>query len=157
MLNNMNKNDIVYTPKNISEKIIKYFNPTGKYLDPCKGDGAFYDFVSCEKDWCEIQNGKDFFEYNKKVDWIISNPPFSVFDDFLKHSFEISNNVVYLIPLYKVFKSKKYFDMVNNYGGIKEVLIIGSGSVCKFNMGFLVGMVHYKKNYKGKCAINNLN
>ena len=151
----MNKNDVVYTPRHISKAIIEYYDPQGKYLDPCRGNGAFYDYVNCDKDYCEIHDGKDFFAYNSRVDWIISNPPFSIYDEFLKKSFEVADNVVYLIPLYKVFKSNRYFDMVNKYGGIREVLIIGSGSVCNFNMGFLVGMCYYKRGYSGDCKISN--
>jgi len=145
----MNKNDIVYTPREFSKKIIDYFKPTGLCLDPCKGDGAFYDYLPEPKDWCEIRAGKDFYKYDKKVDWIISNPPFSEYDNFLKKSFEISDNVCYIIPLYKVYKSLKQQKLVDDYGGLKEVLIIGSGSKLNFNFGFLCGIVYYQKNYKG--------
>jgi hypothetical protein len=145
----MNKNDIVYTPREFSKKIINHFKPSGLCLDPCKGDGAFFDYLPKPKDWCEIRENRNFYDYNKKVDWIISNPPFSEYDNFLKKSFEVADNVCFIIPLYKVYKSLKQQKLVNSYGGLKEVLIIGSGSKLNFNFGFLCGVVYYKKDYKG--------
>ena len=74
-------NDKIYTPIETAKDIISKFNLFGTVLDPFKGNGAFYDNLpeTVEKDWCEIDLGRDFFDYNKKVDWIISNPPYSIF------------------------------------------------------------------------------
>ena len=30
-------------------------------------------------DWCEISEGKDFFDYNGKVDWIIAHLALTVY------------------------------------------------------------------------------
>jgi hypothetical protein len=35
--------DVVYTPGEIAEDIVDFFNPTGDCLDPCMGGGAFYE------------------------------------------------------------------------------------------------------------------
>jgi hypothetical protein len=47
-------------------------------LEPFSGEDAFYnafpDFV--QKEWCEIERGRDWKSYEDKVDWVISNPPF---------------------------------------------------------------------------------
>ena len=104
-------NDDVATPIHIARKIINLFFPKiyndEFLLDPFKGNGVFYNNFPKEnpKDWCEIKEGKDFFDFNKKVDWIISNPPYSIFDEVLEHSFEIADNIVYLVPLSKVVSS----------------------------------------------------
>ena len=47
-------------------------------LEPCRGDGAFYDNFpdTVNKDWCEINEGRDFFDYDKQVETILTNPPF---------------------------------------------------------------------------------
>lgn len=95
--------DIVYTPIYVSEQIINWLRPNGICLDPCKGDGAFYNYLPEGREYCEIREGKDFFLYNKKVDWIIGNPPYSIFEDFLVKSFEISDNVSYY-PLTETIK-----------------------------------------------------
>jgi len=96
--------DIVYTPDYVSKQIINFLNPKGICLDPCKGDGAFYKYLPKGLDYCEIREGKDFFNYNKKVNWVIGNPPYSIFEEFLRKGFEISDNVSYLVPTNKVFQ-----------------------------------------------------
>ena len=70
-------NDVVMTNPNTAKWIVDYFAPRGKLLEPCKGNDAFYNSLKNygDTDWCEILEGKDFFNYTKKVDWIITNPP----------------------------------------------------------------------------------
>ena len=142
------------TPVAISKQIIDKFNLYGIVLDPFKGEGSFYNQYpnNIKKDWCEIKENKDFFEYNKKVDWIISNPPYSIFDDVLKHSFEISDNIVFLIPLSKVVSSMGRIRKINNYGGVPYIYILGA-SKCGFPFGFPACAIYLKKNYKGKTKI----
>lgn len=149
-------NDRVMTPLPIAKLIIEHFNPSGLKLDNAKGNGAFYNQMQEPKDWCEIAEGRDFFDYNGKVDWIITNPPFSIFDNFLLKSLEISDNVVFLTTLNKVFKNKKIDDAITRYGGIKEILILGGGGVAGFPFGFPIGAIHYKKNWKGDIKITRL-
>jgi hypothetical protein len=46
-------------------------------LEPCKGrENRFYDLIQGEKDWCEIEEGRDFFQYTGSPTRIITNPPF---------------------------------------------------------------------------------
>ena len=98
--------DVVMTPSTTAKIIIDYFKPTGKLLEPCRGEGAIYNYMSGDKHWCEISEGKDFMDWNKQVDWIITNPPYSIFDVFLKKAMSVSDNVVFFVPLQKLFKSK---------------------------------------------------
>jgi len=42
------------------------------------------------KDYCELDEGKDFFKYKKKADWVVGNPPFRHFIDFCYKSCEVS-------------------------------------------------------------------
>jgi len=102
--------DVVYTPENIAKltlDILKpYIKDTDKILEPCIWWGAFYNLLKRYKnvDWCEIEKWRDFFKYNKNVDWIITNPPYSIYEEFLYHSMEIANNVVYLAPYLKLLQ-----------------------------------------------------
>lgn len=113
--------DIVYTPNHVAKNILDFLNPKGTCLDPCKGDGAFYNlFPSDNRDYCEIREGKDFFLYNEKVDWVIGNPPYSIFEDFLNKAFEISKNVSYLVPTNKIFQRQIIMESINKWGGGKE-------------------------------------
>ena len=108
-LNGNKPNDDVLTPVEISKKIIDMFDIEGTVLDPFKGQGSFYNQYpnNVIKEWCEIKEGKDFFKYNQKVDWIVSNPPYSILDEVLDHSFEIADNIVYLVPLSKIVELPK--------------------------------------------------
>tara|TARA_B100002019_G_C21209046_1_gene568344 strand:- start:757 stop:1269 length:513 start_codon:yes stop_codon:yes gene_type:complete len=142
--------DVVMTPDQTAAWIVNYFKPEGKLLEPCRGEGAFYKAMKgMDVDWCEISEGKDFMDYDKQVDWIITNPPYSIFDLFLKKSMFISKNIVYFVPLQKLFKSKSNDIDVYQYGGIKEIVNMGTGSQHGFAMGFLVGCIHYQRDYQG--------
>ena len=156
------KQDVVMTPFPTAKYIVDYFKPTGKMLEPCKGHGAFYRAMqeynfatkgmSVEEDdvdWCEISEGRDFFEYDKKVDWIITNPPYSIFDAFLEKAFEVADNVVFFVPFSKFLKSKGNDQLVKYYGDVKEIIVLGTGNLHGFPVGFMVGAIHYQKNYKG--------
>lgn len=145
--------DVVYTPDYVSKQIIDFLKPEGDCLDPCKGEGAFLKYLPKDSDYCELKEGKDFLHYEKKVDWIIGNPPYSIFEEFLKHSFYLSNNVSFVVPMNKVFQRQIIMEMINNYGGIKSIIAYGNGNNIGFNFGFAVGNFHFEKGYKGKTEI----
>lgn len=145
--------DVVYTPNEISLGIIKHLNPSGRCLDPCRGDGSFYNHLPIGSEYCEIAEGIDFFDCNKPFDWIIGNPPYSNFLDFLEHAFTLSENVSFLVPTNKIFQRQVVMDKINNYGGIRSMIVYGSGSLIGFPFGFSVGNFHFQKDYKGDCKI----
>jgi hypothetical protein len=143
-------NNEIYTPKWAAEDIVNHYKPRGKILEPCKGGGVFTDLMpGC--DWCEINEGKDFFDYNENVDWIISNPPYSLIRKFVLHSFKIADNIVYLIPVWKAFNAIGLQNELKNYGGIKEIRWYGGGGKLGFPMGNGIGTVYWKKGYTGPC------
>lgn len=145
--------DIVYTPDYIAKYIIQYLNPVGICLDPCRGDGAFYKYMPDGAEYCELTENKDFMYYNKKVDWIIGNPPYSIFEQFLQHSFELADNVSFLVPTNKIFQRQLIMEMINKYGGIKSIIIFGSGQLIDFPFGFSVGNFHFEKGYTGNVEL----
>lgn len=144
--------DIVYTPDFMAKEIVDIFRPTGRVLEPCAGDGAFLKYLPAAE-WCEIERGKDFFLWNTPVDWIIGNPPYSIFNTWLRHSFTIAENIVYLIPLNKIFNDFGMLRDIHSYGGIVKVYAIGRGEKINFPMGYAVGAVHFQRGYKGKTEI----
>lgn len=144
-----NPNDIVYTPDWVAKEIIEFYKPEGRCLDPCLGDGAFYKHLPANSDWCEILKGRDFFDYCRQVDWIVGNPPYSQFREWLLHSFKIAGNIVYLIPITKPYQSFSLLLEIAKYGGIANIYIMGTGRHVGFDFGFAVGAVHFKRGYKG--------
>jgi hypothetical protein len=151
---NTERNDVVYTPEYLTEQIVKYFNPTGKLLEPCKGSGNFLKYMP-NADWCEIQEGIDFFDYHKKVDWIITNPPYSIFRKFLNHSMEVSDNIVFLVTINHIWLKARLRDIENMNFGIKEILLIDTPNEFP-QSGFQYGVIHFKKNYIGDIKLSKL-
>jgi hypothetical protein len=147
-------NDKIYTPEKIAKQMISFYSMQGKVLDPFKGGGVFYDNLptTVEKYWCEIDEGVDFFEFDKQMDWIISNPPYSIYDEVLEHSFKLSKNVVYLVPFSKVVSSLGRIKKILNYGNIKSIKIIGA-SKCGFPFGFPACSIHIQRGYGGDTMI----
>ncbi len=71
-------------------------------LDCAKGSGAFYNNYpdNIVKEWCEIKKKISFLKKVNKVDWIITNPPYSNLDKWLEHSCYICRKgFAYLIAL----------------------------------------------------------
>lgn len=148
--------DVFYTNPETAISIIDYFKPAGSILDPCAGKDAFYgNFKNKEKYRCEISEGTDFLQWNKRIDWIITNPPYSIYDAFLLKALEVADNIVFLVPISKAFKSDKIERAVMQFGGLKEIIYMGSGRKHKFPFGFSLGCIYYQRNYKGKCKITH--
>lgn len=54
------------------------------------------------RDWCEIRKGRDFrtYEFGRRVDWCITNPPFSdAYLEIAARAFAISEHVAFLVKL----------------------------------------------------------
>lgn len=145
--------DIVYTPDYVAAGIVKFLNPSGFCLDPCKGDGAFLKHMPAGSDYCELREDKDFFHYNQRVDWVIGNPPYSIFEQFMVKAFEIADNVSYLVPTNKIFQRQIIMEKINKFGGIKSMIIYGSGQLIDFPFGFSVGNFHFERGYKGDTKV----
>lgn len=149
-----NPRDVVYTPDEIARDIVKHFQPSGFCLDPCKGDGAFLRYLPAGSEWCEIREGRDFFAWDRPVDWIVSNPPYSIFYEWFLHSIAIAENIVYLIPSNKIFQSYRYWQELKKWGWVKEIYIVGKGTDINLPVGFAVAAIHFAKGYAGETKIS---
>lgn len=139
-------NDVVFTSRPLAKRIIDHFKPKGRVLDPARGDGAFYDQIEGEKDWCEISQGRDFFDYRARADSIITNPPWSLFRQFLVHSMELANDIYFLVSIDLVFTKDCIRDVRNGGFGIKEIYLVDAPSNFP-QSGFQIGVVHFKKGF----------
>lgn len=147
---NSPEKDMVMTPECLAKEIIEHFSPSGLILDPCRGQGAFYNnFNTDTKDWCELEEGKNFLSYGKKVDWIITNPPWSKMQKFLEHGMRISDNIVYLTTVNHYTTKKRIRDM-RNYGfAIAEIYCVPTPTKPWPQLGFQLGAIHTQRGYTG--------
>lgn len=120
-------NDKIYTPLNVAKKMIDLANlkPNDYVLDPSFGGGVFFnnfpDYV--KKDFCEIEMEKDFFNWKKKVDCIIGNPPYSLWTKWLEHTMKLTNKFCYIFGVYNFTPQRLHQIHLNNFGLIKMEII----------------------------------
>ncbi len=141
--------DVVYTPDWVARDMVEFFKPSGRIMEPCKGDGVFMKYLPASTEWCEIQEGRDFFKWTEPMDWIISNPPYSVFSKWLDHSMKVSNHIVYLIPLTRLFNSGFFIKRQAKWGRIVHMRYYADGASLGFPIGFAIGAVYFQRNYHG--------
>ena len=146
--------DVVYTPEWVAADMVSFFKPSGRILEPCKGDGVFLKYMPTAE-YCEIAEKKDFFQWSAPVDWTIGNPPYSAFGKWILHAMAISQNVVYLVPCAKPFYSEKLFREMEVWGKIKHMRVYGGGSKLNFPIGFLIGAIHFQKGWFGAMETSN--
>lgn len=146
------KSDQVYTPPLLAIDMVKFFQPSGTCLDPCAGENVFFSQLPAGSDWCEISRGRDFYAWQTPVDWIISNPPYSHYAAWVRHSMTIAQNIVYLVPLYKLFASNTFLGEVFAWGGITHIRRYGTGSQWGLPFGHALAAIYYQKNYTGDTA-----
>ena len=106
-----NPYDYYPTPEWCYEKLPIDWSQFNKVLEPCKGDGRIVSFLEdkeLEVDWCEIQEGVDFFNHTKEVDLIITNPPFSIAQEFIEHSMSLAPTVIMLLRINFLGSQKRY-------------------------------------------------
>lgn len=101
-LKKVKPNDVVFTPEPLAKVMIDMcdIKETDKVLDCSLGEGVFYNnYPKCEKDWCEITKGRDFFKYTegKRYDWVIGNPPYSMWSKWLDQTCKITDKFCYIL------------------------------------------------------------
>ena len=136
-------NDKVWTPDALAVQIVSHFAPTGRILEPCRGAGAFVRAMpNC--DWCEIDDGRDFLKWTERVDWVVTNPPWSQFRAFLNHSMQVSDNVVFLSLVNAFFMRARLDDMRRAGFGIVEILMLPTPVKPWPQTGFQLGATHIR-------------
>ena len=100
--------DAYNTPTEAVEALIPHLvlDPTWWMLEPCVGSGnilrAFQPYVGVVE-VCEIAEpySIDFLTYDagRRYDLIVTNPPFSLAQEFVTKALELANCVIMLLPL----------------------------------------------------------
>jgi hypothetical protein len=145
--------DVVYTPDWVARDMVEFFKPSGRILEPCKGDGAFMRYLP-GAEWCEIAEGRDFFAFTEHVDWCFGNPPYRMSGKWIRHSMEIANEFVYLLPCDKPFISYGMLTTMRRWGSLVHIRIYGTGSSLGFPIGYAVGALHFQRDYHGSIGLS---
>jgi len=140
--------DVVYTPDWVARDMVGFFKPSGRILEPASGDGAILKYLP-GADWCEIEKGRDFFACHERYDWIVGNPPYSSVTDWLLHSYEIADNVLFLIPSNTLWNSMTRMRKIAEFGGMIHTRLYGNGTLFGKEFGFPVCAVHIQRDYRG--------
>lgn len=151
---NYESNDVVQTPLELAGRIVKHFNPTGRLLEPCKGDGNFLHFMPGAS-WCEISEGRDFFNWEMPVDWIITNPPWSKIRSFLQHSMTLASDIVFLITVNHIWTKARIRDIKQAGFGIKEICLVEMPKTFP-QSGFQLGAIHLQRGWDGNITLSDI-
>ena len=127
--NRESPNDVFLTPESLVKihlEIVKpFYKNNDKILDGFYGKGIYYNmfptyFKDCNRDFIEIEMGKDFFEYYKKIDMIVSNPPFSQIDNVFEKSVMLNPPTIsYLIGAMNLTTRRIEYMEKNGYKLVK--------------------------------------
>ena len=116
-------NDVFITPLELAKTQINLIETTEAdiWYDPFKNSGSYYNqFPTQNRVWSEILDGRDFFEFNERVDVICSNPPYSMIDNVLKKCIELKPRVIsFLIGINNLTCKRIELMNKNNYGLVK--------------------------------------
>jgi len=132
------KSDEWFTPKEAIYPILTYLKPNSIIWCPFDEEISNYPKILREaghKVYCtHIKKGYDFFQMNvlNEVDYIISNPPYSLRNNILKRLFELNKPFLMLMNTNGLFDSKIRWDLFNNNN---------------FTLLYLKGRVNYMKEY----------
>jgi hypothetical protein len=116
-------NDKFFTPISLVKTHLEKFKDipdNSIILEPFYGEGAYYNemvlmFPNSNIEYTEIDKGLDFFEYKKPVDYIISNPPYSIINKVLEHSITLKPKIIsYLLGFHNI--TTKRIEYMNNNG-----------------------------------------
>ncbi len=162
---NKAEKDRVMTPDDLAVRVVKHFRSqtSGVVLEPCAGMGAFVRALNAEGITpieLELERGQDFFNFHDKVDWIITNPPWSKVRAFSKHAYEVADNIVFLLPVPSGFGlTRRWLNMVEAGFGIKEIAVVYPAPPKEVwpQSGFLLCAMHFQRGWQGTPGIGVTN
>jgi hypothetical protein len=146
--------DDLQTPKALARAIVEHFQPQGRMLEPCAGDGAFLECMPCA-DWCEVKEDRDFFQYRDKVDWIVTGPPYLQRLEFLVRSLQLAENIVFLVHVPLIFFKAK-LHLIHHAGcAVREIVLVDNPPEPWPQFGLQLSAVHIKRGHPGGIKVTD--
>lgn len=155
------ENDFYPTPERATEELLKRININGVTWECACGDGAISKLLPGEiisTDLIDRGYGEpyvDFLKTIKKVDWIITNPPYSKMRKFIQHSMKVADNIVFLATINHLWLKARLRDIEEDKFGIKEIIIFDTPKNFP-QAGFQIGCFYLKKDYNGDIKYSKL-
>lgn len=159
-------NDRVMTPWPLAKAIIDHYKTVGRILDPCRGEGAFYDqFLRKEsyhviRDWCEVAQGRDFLTgpemTGRHFDWCVSNPPWSQLRDFTMRAMGLADDIVWLCTVNHFWLKARLRDMREQGFAIREIALVDTPPLPWPQSGFQLGAIHVQRGYTGDIKLSRI-
>lgn len=114
-----NSPDDFQTPPGALKPLLKYITPGATIWECACGKGNLSTAL-CADGFkvvsSDIKTGKDFLTYEPEhYDYIITNPPFSIKQEFLRRCYELGKPFALLLPL-TTFETKKRQELFKKYG-----------------------------------------
>jgi len=105
--------EFYYTNEEMVKDLLTITPISGSILDAGSGENkVWFNNLEGEKYECEIEDDCNFFEWDKKVDWIVGNPPFrsehlgeNLIWKWIKKSSEIAQIGMAFLLNHKVFNT----------------------------------------------------
>ena len=97
------QSDLYPTPSEVTVALMRFLNfPSGVSVwEPAAGDGDMADVISqyaFPVYVTDIRDGTDFLQSSiDDADWIITNPPFSLAEEFIRHAAELNKPFAMLL------------------------------------------------------------
>ena len=119
-----------YTNEQMVKDLIAITPLSGSVLDAGSGKNkVWYKNIpdGLEKYECEIEDGVDFMDWDKKVNWIIGNPPFNIGWKFIEKSCEIAQTGIAVlgnINNFNQFTSLRLENMKEKGFTLKHIKIV---------------------------------
>ena len=122
------------------------------WYDPFRNSGNyFHQFPKGDHEWSEILDGKDFFDFDKPVDVICSNPPYSCLNKILAKLVEIKPLIIsLLLGLHNI--TPKRLELLNKNGYYLEKLHLcrisgwyGMSVIIQFKLGAGENIMSYDR------------
>ena len=149
--------DVVQTPPEMAALLVQHFRPRGSILEPCRGEGNIYRELRRRRcgriEWCEIEEDRNFFHWQKRANWIFTNPPWSQIRPFLQHSFSLAGDVMFLMTVNHAWTKARLKATQRAGFGIREILLVDTPATFP-DSGFQLGAVHWSRGYQGPIKIN---
>lgn len=118
--------DFYETPYSLTRELLKREKLFGTILEPACGEGAITKVLSefgYNFDKSDIEN--NFLKQSKHYDTIITNPPFTIANEFILKASELSSVFYFLLPLNYLHGKKRYNEIFkNNKLNLEKVFIM---------------------------------